>query len=152
MKATSSGPTLAISPGVEMSAMSSLKSTWLGCGQWPFADVLDRRRDRFFRSVYKNAVFPSWACDIENLLPVLITDTDGERHRNDASELAGPEDVDKLPVVIQKENEVVALADAMLLQDMQQSQCALEQGLETNALLIFLPVDETDKACFTAIV
>ena len=88
--------------------------------------------------------------NIENLLSMLVTDPHGEWYRDDAPELAGPEHIDELPIIIQKHDQMIALAHALLLQDMQQSQCTLVQGLETDALLIVLPIEKADRAHITA--
>ena len=59
------------------------------------------------------------ARDAQQLVPVLVADTERYRHRDDAAEQCSPERIDELLVAAEKEDELVAAAGTETLQMMQ---------------------------------
>ena len=123
------------------SAMSSLS---------PASAASACRRSRFFASVYRYGL-AELARDAQELVPVLVADADGERHGHDAAGDRGPERIEELLVVDQKDDELVAALRAERLQVVQDPERAGMDLAVAHAALGALAFDVGDDAVDVAV-
>ena len=95
--------------------------------------------------------FAELARDPQQLLPVLVADSHGERHGHDAAGERRPESVQELLVVVEEDDDLVAALRAERLQVVQNSERTGVHVAVTHAPLGVLALDIGDDAVDIAI-
>jgi hypothetical protein len=89
---------------------------------------------------------PSLRHDAQQLVAMLIADTERHRHRNDAAQYRGPEGIDERLIVAEEQDQLVAAPRAQALQVVQDAQRALVEFAEGDAALLTITLKVGDGA------
>ena len=91
------------------------------------------------------------ARDAQELVTVLVADTEGDRHGHYPAEHRGPERIDELLVAAEKEDQLVAAARPEALQVMEDAERARIQLLVTDVAGVMLALEVSDLPGMVAV-